>query len=182
MCNTNGLSGIPAAAVIGGASTNAFLDVVGGSVPPLVALGRVFSRPLKPIVDNTPASGDGASNLAPFPDSVLIQLAKGVIASNFGLNDPNLLAETFKYLEPLMGPLDKDKYLQVFTNEYDVRSGVPDLDYGLQVRVHMLRSSIYSFVYLLLCFGWVCLSISLLHSFWGRATASERSLADQDIE
>ena len=49
-------------------------------------------------------------------------------------SDPNLLAEDFVYLEPLMGPFDKEKYLQVFTEEYTVREGVPDLDYGLKVR------------------------------------------------
>ena len=63
----------------------------------------------------------------------MIQLAKGVLASNFGLNDPNLLAEEFVYVEPLMGPLEKEKYLEVFSREYTVREGVPDLDYGLQV-------------------------------------------------
>ena len=32
-----------------------------------------------------------------------------------------------------MGPLDKEKYLEVFSEEYNVREGVQDLDYGLQV-------------------------------------------------
>eukprot|EP00571_Detonula_confervacea_P017554 CAMPEP_0172311632 /NCGR_PEP_ID=MMETSP1058-20130122/15347_1 /TAXON_ID=83371 /ORGANISM="Detonula confervacea, Strain CCMP 353" /LENGTH=1057 /DNA_ID=CAMNT_0013024889 /DNA_START=145 /DNA_END=3314 /DNA_ORIENTATION=+ len=122
--NTNGFSGVPAAAVIGGAPPNALVGV-----PPLVALGRFVGRPLKPI-DNEAAAGD--SYLAPFPDSVMIQLAKGVLASNLGLNDANLLAEKFVYIEPLMGPMDKDKYLEVFSEEYNVREGVPDLDYGLQ--------------------------------------------------
>jgi len=69
--NTNGLSGINAAAYIGGLEPSPFLDT-----PPLVALSRMFSKPLKPT---------GDSLLAPFPDSVMIQLAKGVIASDFGL-------------------------------------------------------------------------------------------------
>lgn len=134
--NTNGLSGVPAAAVIGGAPTNVLSDMFGSGygVPPLVALGRFFGRPLKPIIDsdkNKRGGGDGM--LAPFPDSVLIQLAKGVLASNFGVNDPNLLAEQFVYIEPLLGPLDKDKYLEVFSDEYYIQDAVPDLDYGLQV-------------------------------------------------
>ncbi|KAL7535311.1 hypothetical protein ACHAXR_006412 [Thalassiosira sp. AJA248-18] len=123
--NTNGLSGIPAAAVIGGAPES------DSSVPPLVALGRFFGRPIKPI-DSDKGMMEGNNNLAPFPDSVMIQLAKGVLASNLGLNDPNLLAENFVYVEPLMGPLDKEKYLEQFSGDYDVLGGVPDLDYGLQ--------------------------------------------------
>ena len=72
--NTNGLSGINAAAKIGGLEPSPLLDT-----PPLVALSSMFSKPfkpLKPIGDSLPA---------PFPDSVMIQLAKGVIASDFGL-------------------------------------------------------------------------------------------------
>lgn len=34
-----------------------------------------------------------------------------------------------------MGPLDKEKYCEVFSEEYNVREGVPDLDYGLEVSV-----------------------------------------------
>ena len=71
--NTNGLSGINAAAHIGGLEPSPFLDT-----PPLVALSRMFSKSLKQY-----SMGD--SLLAPFPDSVMIQLAKGVIASDFGL-------------------------------------------------------------------------------------------------
>jgi len=73
--NTNGLSGINAAAYIGQIEPSPLLDT-----PPLVALSRIFSQPLKPIL-----SRRGDSLLAPFPDSVMIQLAKGVIASDFGL-------------------------------------------------------------------------------------------------
>ena len=129
--NTDGLSGISAAAYIAGAPSNALWDVLAGSVPPAVALGRFFGRPLKSIDNDNKAGGVGG--LPPFPDSVMIQLAKGVLASNLGLDDSNLLAENFVYIEPLMGPFDKEKYLKVFGEEYDVRGAVPDLDYGLQV-------------------------------------------------
>jgi hypothetical protein len=132
--NTDGLSGISAAAYIAGAPSNALWDVLAGSVPPVIALGRFFGRPLKSIDNdaNTNKAG-GVGGLPPFPDSVMIQLAKGVLASNLGLDDSNLLAENFVYIEPLMGPFDKEKYLKVFGEEYDVRGAVPDLDYGLQV-------------------------------------------------
>ncbi len=77
--NTDGLSGIPAAAIVAGADAS-MIDV---GVPPLVALGRFFGRPLR-YIDEDGASG-GVGRMAPFPESVLIQLAKGVLASNFGL-------------------------------------------------------------------------------------------------
>ena len=64
-------------AIIAGAKPSPLLDT-----PPLIALSRVLSRPLKPIDED---EGEGASVFAPFPDSVMIQLAKGVLSSNFGL-------------------------------------------------------------------------------------------------
>jgi len=69
--------------------------------------------------------------LPPFPDSVMIQLAKGITASNFGLEDSDLLSNEFTYLEPLMGPMDKERYIKVFS-EFNVREAVPDLDYQFQ--------------------------------------------------
>ena len=78
--NTQGLSGIPAAAIVAGADSS-MVDV---GVPPLVALGRFFGRPLK-YIDDESGSGGRVGSMAPFPESVLIQLAKGVLASNFGL-------------------------------------------------------------------------------------------------
>lgn len=60
-------------AIIAGAKPSPLLDT-----PPLIALSRVLSRPLKPIDED-----EGV--FAPFPDSVMIQLAKGVLSSNFGL-------------------------------------------------------------------------------------------------
>mmetsp|Transcript_27894 Transcript_27894/g.50923 ORF Transcript_27894/g.50923 Transcript_27894/m.50923 type:complete len:1217 (+) Transcript_27894:121-3771(+) len=123
--NTNGLSGVPAAAYVGGAPPNALSD--GGGLPPLVALTRLFGRPA---VD---ARDESSSALPPFPSSVMIQLAKGVMASNFGLDDANLLAEEFEYVEPSLGPLGKQKYLEAFGagGEFHVREGVLDLEYGL---------------------------------------------------
>ena len=63
-------------AIIAGAKPSPLLDT-----PPLIALSRVLSRPLKPIDED-----EGMKAVfAPFPDSVMIQLAKGVLSSNFGL-------------------------------------------------------------------------------------------------
>jgi len=136
--NTNGLSGVPAAAYVGGAPPNPLSD--GGGIPPLVALGRLFDRPSTTVgkdyddMQSSSSSSGGSSPLPPFPSSVMIQLAKGVMASNFGLDDANLLAEEFEYVEPTLGPLGKTKYLEAFGTggEFHVREGVLDLEYGLQ--------------------------------------------------
>jgi hypothetical protein len=121
--NTNGLSGIAGAAVCAGAPPSDW-EVL----PPFVSAGRIFARPMKMIQERSEEEG----YLPPFPDSVMIQLAKGLTASNFGLEDPDLLSEEFSYLEPTMGPLNKEKYIEVFS-EYDVRGAVPDIDYQFQV-------------------------------------------------
>lgn len=55
-------------------------------------------------------------------------------ATNFGLEDPDLLSEDFTYIEPLMGPMDKERYIAVF-DEFNVKDAVPDLDYQFQVRL-----------------------------------------------
>eukprot|EP00804_Cyclotella_cryptica_P002764 CCRYP_021221-RA/>CCRYP_021221-RA protein AED:0.08 eAED:0.08 QI:191/1/1/1/0.66/0.5/4/275/1069 len=120
--NTNGLSGIAGAAVCAGAAPSD-LEVF----PPSVSAGRVFARPIKPLQERSEDDG----YLPPFPDSVMIQLAKGVAASNFGLDDPDLLSVDFSYLEPLMGPMNKERYIEVFS-EYNVRDAVPDLDYRFE--------------------------------------------------
>ena len=50
-------------------------------------------------------------------------------------SDPDLLSDDFVYVEPLIGPLDKAGYLELFaTGEFGgLGDGVPDLDYGPQV-------------------------------------------------
>ena len=45
-----------------------------------------------------------------------------------------MLSNDFTYLEPLMGPIDKERYIKMFS-EFNVREAVPDLDYQFQVRV-----------------------------------------------
>ena len=50
-------------------------------------------------------------------------------------SDPDLLSDDFVYVEPLIGPLDKAGYLELFASgEFGgLGDGVPDLDYGAQV-------------------------------------------------
>ena len=74
--NTNGLSGIAGAAVVAGAAPSDW-EVY----PPLISVRKIFARPIKMIQEKNEDDG----YMPPFPDSVIIQLAKGVIATNFGL-------------------------------------------------------------------------------------------------
>ena len=122
--NTNGLSGIAAAAVCAGCPPNEI-----ELYPPLMVLERFFARPMKPLEDKRDED-DGY--LPPFPGSVMIQLAKGVTASYFGIDDPDLLSNSFSYIEPLMGPLNKEQYVDLFSTTYNVRDGIPNIDYQFQ--------------------------------------------------
>ena len=124
--NTDGLSGVAAAAAAGGASPARGLGAL-AYLPPLVALARALKG------GDGGGGYDGAAAAPPFPEAVLIQLAEGVAASDLGRSDPRLLAEDFEYVEPLRGPLGKEEYLRAFTEEYDVREGMAELDYGYEV-------------------------------------------------
>ena len=120
--NTQGYSGIAGAAVIAGEKPSEF-----SNQPPLVALGRVFSNKLT-YFDSDELNGE----LPPFPNSVMIQLAEGMVSTNFGLDDSGLLADDeFSYLEPSMGPLNKVNYLDKLS-EYGIRDAVKDLDYRIE--------------------------------------------------
>ena len=118
--NTHGYSGIAGAAVIAGEEPNDFL-----SQPPLVLLGRFFTAELPSLDEHY-----GEEHLPAFPDTVMIQLAKDVVETNFGLDNPDLLSGKFSYLEPSMGPLNKRKYLEKFSS-YGVLDAVRDMDYGI---------------------------------------------------
>jgi len=118
--NTHGYSGIAGAAVIAGEEPNDFLNQ-----PPLVLLGRFFTAELPSLDEHY-----GEEHLPAFPDTVMIQLAKDVVDTNFGLDNPDLLSGKFSYLEPSMGPLNKRKYLEKFS-AYGVLDAVRDMDYGI---------------------------------------------------
>lgn len=156
--NTKGLSGIAGAAICAGVPLNEW-----ELSPPLVAMGKFFGRPMKQIDEQS----GGDVGMPPFPDSVMIQLAKGVTASSFGLDDPDLLSIDFTYLEPLMGPLKKEAYVELFTTKYNVRDAVPDLDYQFQVRQTLLLLPCSDIVFVLkgsCCVTrWIFLHLTSLH-------------------
>jgi len=106
--NTNGLCGVLAAATIAGEPPSEW-EVY----PPLTVIQRFLGRPVKPI-------GESTSFLAPFPETVMVQLAKGVLSSNVAADDPSLLGPNFTFMTPNKGPIGKKRFLEEFASrEFD---------------------------------------------------------------
>lgn len=106
--NTQGTTGVQAASIMAGEQVSAW-DLF----PPLKVLANVFARPAKPIVEKS-------TFLSPFPETVMIQLAKGVIASSMAAEDPTLLSDDFTFCTPIVGPIRKALFLEKYAkNELD---------------------------------------------------------------
>ena len=103
--NTGGTTGVVAAAKIGGKPISDWEIYA-----PLTVLKRFFGRPDDPIPEAT-------NYLAPFPGTVMIQLAKGVLLSNLATEDPTLLSNKFTFATPSAGPIRKRDFLEKFASE-----------------------------------------------------------------
>jgi len=113
--NTGGLCAVKAAATVAGAPPSEW-DVY----PPAMVVRRFFARPVK-------GRDEPDVYLAPFPETVMIQLAKGVLAAGNGLEDPSLLGEDFAFSGPSVGPLDKRAFLEEF-GRVNVKAAFPDFE------------------------------------------------------
>eukprot|EP00568_Trieres_chinensis_P010433 CAMPEP_0183301296 /NCGR_PEP_ID=MMETSP0160_2-20130417/7460_1 /TAXON_ID=2839 ORGANISM="Odontella Sinensis, Strain Grunow 1884" /NCGR_SAMPLE_ID=MMETSP0160_2 /ASSEMBLY_ACC=CAM_ASM_000250 /LENGTH=962 /DNA_ID=CAMNT_0025463889 /DNA_START=44 /DNA_END=2932 /DNA_ORIENTATION=+ len=113
--NTSGLSGVMGAAAVAGAPPSEW-----EIYPATAVIGRFFGRTVRQLEEPT-------SFLAPFPESVMVQLAKGVIAAENGLGDPDLLGDGFTYCAPSVGPLRKNDYLKEFGSK-ELKGAFPDLE------------------------------------------------------
>lgn len=103
--NTGGTTGVMAAAVIGGQ------DVSDWEVyPPTTCIQRFFGRPVKQLPE-------AKAFLAPFPETVMIQLAKGILAADMAADDPTLLADDFSFCTPYVGPVNKKEFLEKYASE-----------------------------------------------------------------
>lgn len=114
--NTKGLCGVMGAAAFVGAQPSAW-DIY----PPSKVIERFFARPLKQLPE------EQTSFLAPFPESVMIQLAKGVYAADNGASDPDLLAPSFTFYGPLLGPKTKNDFVEDY-DKFNIKNGFPDFD------------------------------------------------------
>lgn len=103
--NTNGLTGVQAASIIAGKDISAFENL-----PVTTVLYSVVSRPAKKL-------GESANFVAPFPPTVMIQLAKGVLITKMAYDDPSLLSEDFEYITPFAGPIRKGAFLKSYAVE-----------------------------------------------------------------
>ena len=103
--NTNGCTGVLAAAVIAGQPPSDW-----ELYPPVAVIQRVFGRPVAQLKE-------AESFLAPFPETVMIQLVKGVLATDMGAKDPTLLADDFTYCTLYQGPIRKKAYLEKFAEQ-----------------------------------------------------------------
>ena len=113
--NTAGLCGVQAAATVAGAPPSEW-----EIYPPASVVGRFFSRSVKQL-------DEPSEFLAPFPETVMIQLAKGVIAAEQGSKDPDLLGEDFTFCAPIVGPLGKKEFVEAFKS-FNINDAFPDLE------------------------------------------------------
>lgn len=114
--NTKGLCGVMAAATIAGKPPSDW-----ELYPANTVVSRIFARPVKQLPE------EQSNFLSPFPETVMIQLAKGVIAADNGASDPDLLSPDFTFMGPIVGPIGKDEFVKAFGG-FDIKGGLPDLD------------------------------------------------------
>lgn len=105
--NTGGCTGIQGASVIAGKPMATWKNL-----PKETALLEVFA--LRPKRLENPTRG----LRSPFPQTVMVQLARGVLSSNMGADDPTLLSDDeFFYVTPLIGPIKKKEYLRHYAEQ-----------------------------------------------------------------
>ena len=100
--NTGGLCGVMGAATVAGAPPSDW-EVY----PATQVIKRFFGRPTQQLDEPT-------SFLAPFPETVMIQLAKGIFAADMAAADPDLLSPSFTYYGRYDGPVNKNAYLEKY--------------------------------------------------------------------
>lgn len=103
--NTAGTTGVMAASTIAGEQVSDW-----AIYPPTTVLKRFFGRPVQQL-------GGSKAFLAPFPETVMIQLAKGILATNMASEDPTLLAESFTYSTPTIDPVKKREFLAKYAEK-----------------------------------------------------------------
>ena len=103
--NTAGRTGVMAAATVAGAQISDW-EVY----PPITVIRRFFGRPVAQLPD-------AKTFLAPFPETVMIQLAKGILASGMASEDPTLLSDDFTYCTPIVGPIRKAEFIEKYAAE-----------------------------------------------------------------
>jgi len=63
----------------------------------------------------------------PIPPAELIERCKRVLASNNGCDEPSLLADSFQFVAPVVGPLSKKEFTEAFAS-FKLGDAFPDLN------------------------------------------------------
>jgi hypothetical protein len=88
-------------------------------LPPAVVVRQFFARTKKP-VQRKPVK------ISPFPVAVMTTLAKRVIETSFGAEEPSLLAPDYQFAGPVVGPLGKEEFVNALKS-FTLKSLLPDL-------------------------------------------------------
>merc|ERR1712113_74357 len=67
---------------------------------------------------------ENAANSFPIPPDALIRMTRGVLALNNGCDDESVLAENFKFVAPVVGPLDKATFVKALKS-FKLTDGFP---------------------------------------------------------
>eukprot|EP00242_Pyramimonas_sp_CCMP2087_P014971 CAMPEP_0198212926 /NCGR_PEP_ID=MMETSP1445-20131203/28295_1 /TAXON_ID=36898 /ORGANISM="Pyramimonas sp., Strain CCMP2087" /LENGTH=308 /DNA_ID=CAMNT_0043887497 /DNA_START=202 /DNA_END=1128 /DNA_ORIENTATION=+ len=68
-----------------------------------------------------------AASTFPIKPDELILKAKKYLACTFGVGDPSLLAEDFRFVAPVVGPLDKKTFLEAIAS-FEIKEAFPDFN------------------------------------------------------
>ena len=88
-------------------------------LPPAVVVRQFFARTKKP-VQRKPVK------ISPFPVAVMTTLAKRVIETSFGAEEPSLLAPDYQFAGPVVGPLGKEEFVNALKS-FSLKTLLPDL-------------------------------------------------------
>jgi hypothetical protein len=102
--NTGGLCGVMGAATLAGSPPSEW-----ETYPATKVVQRFFGRPSQQL-------DEPSAFLAPFPETVMIQLVKGIFSANMAVADADLLSPSFIYYGPYDNPIRKDDYLKNYAS------------------------------------------------------------------
>ena len=69
-----------------------------------------------------------AASTFPIPADELVERCKACLLANFGCAKPELLAESFQFVAPVVGPLKKAEFVKAF-NSFDLLQAFPDMKF-----------------------------------------------------
>ena len=93
-------------------------------------LCAVTAEPTKKVVPGgefIDVDAELAKSTFPIKPDALVELAKEVLMKGAGVDDPSLLASNFEFCAPVVGPLQKDEYINSLKN-FDLLQAFPDMN------------------------------------------------------